>query len=303
MVQGQPNRLAEMEVFVAAAEAGGFTAAARRAGMTPSAVSKLIGRLEARLGTRLFNRTTRRLQLTLEGAGFLERARAILAEIEEAERFAAQGDLAVGKVRVSVNVPVGIHLLLPRVAGFLERHPGVALDIALTDRVVDLLEDRADLAIRNGPLRASSLRARRLGLVPHSLVASPAYLARHGVPRRPEELAGHRRLGFSYPRSLAGWPLEADGRALSIPSDGTILVSDGEALRHAALQGLGLARLARFQIRGDLAAGRLVPVLEGHTAGDGEEIHALYVGGRGPVPARVRALLDYLAASIGPEDL
>ncbi len=303
MVQGQPNRLAEMEVFVAAAEHGGFSAAARARAMTPSAVSKLVSRLEVRLGTRLFNRSTRKLQLTSEGAAFFERCRTILAQIEEAERCAGISEAPVGRVRVSVNVPVGTHIILPLIRPFVDRYPQVELDISLTDRVVDLLDERTDVAIRSGPLPDSSLRARKLGTTSMMIVAAPDYLQRHGVPASPSDLEGHARLGFSYPRAVEGWPMRVGAERLTVPIGGPVQISDGEALRRLVLEGLGMARLAHFQVRDDLAAGRLVQVLQEYTRKDSEEIHAVFVGSGGPMPARVRVLLDFLAGSIDQDSL
>jgi len=303
MVQGQSNRLAEMEVFVAVAEAGGFSAAARAGDMTPSAISKLVARLEARLGARLFTRSTRKLQLTAEGANFYERAKTILAQIEEAEQCAGVGEACAGLVRVSVNHPVGLDLLLPRVKTFLERFPDIELDISLTDRVVDLHDERADVALRSGPMSDSRLKARKLGWTRLLIVGSPDYFDRHGRPDTPADLDGHHRLGFSYSRAIKGWPMREHDQSITVPTKAPVRISDGEALRRLALEGLGLARLAHFSIKDDLAAGRLEAALAAYTAHDGEEIHAVFIGDGGPTPARVRALVDYLAETIGPDDL
>lgn len=289
------NRSGEMEVFVRVVELGGFSAAARASRMTPSAVSKLIARLEARLGARLVNRSTRRLQLTPEGAAFYERAVRILADLEEAERAAAGGERPAGRIRLSISVSFGVHLLAPILPNFLDRHPGVTLDIVQTDAVVDLLAERIDVAVRAGPLRSSSLVARKLGETRLHIVGSPAYLARHGEPRSLAELEGHNRLHFGYARAVEGWPLLSDGRRVLVPPLGVVQASDGEALRHLAIAGVGLARLAAFTTRADIAAGRLRPVLEDLNPGEMEEVHAVWAGGAGPLPARVRAMLDFLA--------
>ncbi len=178
--------------------------------MTPSAVSKLVARLEARLATQLVHRSTRKLQLTPEGQNFYERSVRVLADIDEAERCAAAGAAPRGRVRVNANVPFGHHLLMPLVPRFLELHPEVTLDIVLTDRVVDLMDERADIAIRWGPLPPSDLVARQLFDTGQAIVASPAYLERYGTPRTPQELEAHNRIGFNYRRSVAG--LAARGR-------------------------------------------------------------------------------------------
>jgi len=292
------NRSGEMEVFVRVVDLGGFSAAARALRMTPSAVSKLIARLEARLGARLVNRSTRKLQLTPEGSAFYDRAVRVLADLDEAERSAAAGASPRGRLRVNTNVPFGTHYLIPLLPGFLERHPEVTVEVTLTDTVVDLLEDRADVAIRVGPLKSSQLVARKLGESRMMLVASPAYLTAHGTPQTPGDLARHNLLGFSFARQSNGWPFrDADGSASAVVPTGNALVSDGESMRLLVLTGLGISRLSLFHIGPDVEAGRLVPVLEAYNPGDTESIHAVYVGG-GHLPARVRAFLDYLVETV-----
>jgi DNA-binding transcriptional LysR family regulator len=266
--------------------------------MTPSAVSKLVARLERRLGARLVNRSTRQLKLTVEGCNFYERAVRILAELDAAERGAARNADPYGRIRVSTNVPFGSHFLLPLVPEFLHRYPGITLDIALTDEVIDLLEERTDVAIRAGPMKNSQLHARKLGATPMTIVGAPSYLQQRGTPRTVADLEKHNRLGPSYERAIKGWPFTDRGVAKIFPVAGNAQASDGEALRQLALAGLGLARLAAFQVQADIAAGRLVAVLENFNPGDKEEVHAVFVGQGGHVPARVRALLDFLTAHV-----
>jgi len=295
------NRSGELEVFVRVVELGGFSAAARQFRMTPSAVSKLVARLETRLGVRLINRSTRKLQLTAEGSAFYERGVRILGDMDTAEREAAVGAAPRGRLRVNTNVPFGIHYLLPLLPGFLAEHPGVAVDVALTDAVVDLLEERADVAIRTGPLKASRLLARKLWESRMAVVASPAYIERHGEPRTPENLVAHNVLGFCFTRHIEGLPFrERFGKIITVPTTGNALVSDGEALRQLALAGLGIARLSSFHIAADLSAGRLVSILEAYNPGDIEPLHAVFLGQGGHLPARVRAFLDYLVAKAKP---
>jgi len=297
MARLEVNRSGEMEVFVAVVRLGGFSPAARAFRMTPSAVSKLIARLEARLGARLLNRSTRRLQLTPEGCAFYERAARILADLEEAERQAGTGEQPVGRIRLSTSASYGTHVLARCLAGFLARHPGISLEIVQTDIVIDLLAERVDVAVRAGPLRSSSLVARKLGETPMMVVAAPRYLETFGEPRTIAALEGHNRLGFGYARAVGGWPLRngEGGETVVVPTLGRVQASDGEALRHLALGGAGLARLAAFTVREDVAAGRLVPVLEHLNPGDRETFHAVFLGQGGPLPSRVRALLDFLA--------
>lgn len=292
------NRSGELEVFVRVIELGGFSAAARACGMTPFAVSKLVARLEQRLGTRLVNRSTRQLQLTPEGCAFYERGVRILADLDEAERCASADVAPRGRLRVNANVPFGHHFLLPLVPAFLAQHPDVTLDIMLTDEVIDILEQRTDVAVRAGPLKSSNLVARRLGATRMVIVGAPDYLARHGTPATPDELLAHNRLGANYARAQTGWPLLQNGHKTVVPVTGNAQASDGEALHRLAIAGLGLARLAAFQVRDDIVAGQLVPVLEECNPGDVEEIHAVYVGQGGYLPLRVRAFLDFLVKRI-----
>lgn len=298
MARLEVNRSGELEVFVQVIEQGGFSAAARVCGMTPSAVSKLVSRLERRLGSRLVNRSTRQLQLTPEGCAFYERGVRILADLSEAERCASAHSAPRGRLRVNANVPFGHHFLLPLVPAFLARHPDVTLDIVLTDEVIDILEQRTDVAVRAGPLKSSNLVARKLGQTHMVIVGSPDYLTRSGTPAAPGDLARHNLLGASYVRAQPGWPLRDTDGDIIVPVTGNAQASDGEALHRLTLAGLGLARLAAFQVREDIAAGRLLPVLDAFNPGDMEEIHAVFVGQGGYLPLRVRAFLDFLVERI-----
>jgi DNA-binding transcriptional LysR family regulator len=298
MARPDINRSGELEVFVRVIETGGFSAAARTLDMTPSAVSKLVARLEQRLGTRLLQRSTRQLQLTPEGCAFYERGLRVLADLEEAERCASAHAEPRGRLRVNSNVPFGQHFLLPLLPAFLERNPQVGVDLTLNDEVIDLLEQRTDVAVRAGPLKSSSLVARRLGATRMMIVAAPAYVARHGMPQDVEALLTHNRLDIAHPRAQSGWPLVVDGERRVVQTGGSARASDGEALRRLVLGGVGLARLAAFQVQADVAAGRLLPVLEPANPGDLEEVHAVFQGQGGYLPLRVRALLDYLVERV-----
>jgi DNA-binding transcriptional LysR family regulator len=295
MARAEINRSSEMDVFVRVVEQGGFSAAARACRMTPSAVSKLVARMEARLGARLVNRSTRAFQLTPEGCAFYERATRILADIEDAERSANAGEQPVGRIRVNTSASYATHILAPILPEFLDRHPRVTLDLVQTDLIVDLLAERTDVAVRAGPLKSSSLVARKLGDTAMVIVGARSYLERFGVPRTIDDIDRHNRLGFGYVRTVAGWPLSKNGETVVVPAAGRIQTSDGESLRQLALGGSGLARLAAFTVRDDIAAGRLVPVLEDLNPGDREAFHAIHVGQGGPLPSRARALLDFLA--------
>ncbi|MBE9603856.1 LysR family transcriptional regulator [Acetobacteraceae bacterium H6797] len=295
------NRAGEMEVFVAAAEAGSFSAAARRLNLSPSAVSKVVSRLEARLGTRLLLRTTRALQPTAEGVAYLERARQILAEIDEAERLVANGAGATprGRLRVNASVGIGERCIVPLLPDFLARYPEVEVDLTLTDAMVDLIESGVDIAIRIGELRDSGLMARKLMTSHRHIVASPEYLARHGTPQRPEDLLGHNCLRFNFRRAQDGWPFRdpATGEPFTLPVHGNCWTNNGPTQRQLCLDGLGLARLGAFHVERDIARGRLVTVLDEFNAGDIETVQAVYVGHR-HLAARQRAFIDFLAARL-----
>jgi len=298
MARSEINRSGEMEVFVRVVEQGGFTAAAKALSMTPSAVSKLVARLEARLGSRLINRSTRKLQLTAEGLSFHERALRVLADLDEAERLVSACAVPRGRLRVNSSVPFGVHHLLPLVPKFTALHPEVQLDVTITDQVIDLMDERAEVAIRIGPLRSSQLMARKLGRSRMVVVASPDYLARRGTPARPEDLAGHDLITFNFARHINTWPFDVEGEAVQFPAQGRVTVGDGESAAILALAGQGLTRLSIFHIAQDIKAGRLVPVLEAFNPGDAEDVSAVYVGHAGPLPARVRAFIDFLVAEV-----
>jgi DNA-binding transcriptional LysR family regulator len=302
MPRPEVNRSGEMEVFVRAVELGGFSVAARALRMTPSAVSKLVARLERRLGARLINRSTRKLLLTAEGQAFLERAHRVLADLDEAERAVTAGAVPRGLVRVNCNVPFGLHRLLPLVPRFTAAHPEVRLDITLTDRVIDLMDERADVAIRVGSMRPSQLMARKLGQSRMAVVAAPTYLARRGVPQTPDDLDAHNCIAFNFARHVDEWSFVVDGTHVSLPARGDVVAGDGEISRRLALAGQGVTRLSLFHIRPDIKARRLVPILEAYNPGDVEEVNVVYVGHGGRVPARVRALIDFLAEEVNLDD-
>lgn len=295
------NRAGEMDVFVQAVELNSFSAAGRRLGMSPSAVSKMISRIEDRLGTRLLVRSTRTLQLTPEGEIYRQRALRIVAEIEEAERAVAFGATAAprGRLRVNSSVPVGVCCILPLVPKFLECYPEVELDVSLSDDVVDLIEERADIAIRVGPMRNSSLKARKLFESRVVVIASPDYVAKHGMPAHPRDLAGHNCLNFNFRRIQDEWPFRdrETGATEMLAVSGNFLANNGVTVQQMCLAGLGIARLGLFHVRDDILAGRLIPLLEEYNPGDIEMTHAVFVGHE-YLAARVRSFVDFLAENI-----
>ncbi|MCS0495538.1 LysR family transcriptional regulator [Ancylobacter sp. MQZ15Z-1] len=288
------DRARELEVFSAVARTGSFSAAGRALQLTPSAISRTIDRIEARLGVRLLIRSTRALTLTAEGLGYLGAARRILADLDEAERVIADQGAPRGRLRVSAAFSHGRLCVVPLLGDFARRYPHILVDISLTDTVVDVAGGQADVAIRFGPLADSALTARRIGETGRSIVASPAYLARHGTPRVPEDLHGHNCLNFNFRRAEPVWPFRREGRDYALTVTGNIEANNGETLGQLALDGVGITRVGNFGVVDDLAAGRLVPLLEAFNPGDVEPIHAVFVGGAN-MPARVRVFVDFLA--------
>ncbi|TCP36082.1 LysR family transcriptional regulator [Sphingomonas sp. BK235] len=291
------NRLGEMMIFLAVAEHGSFVAAARALRITPSAVSRAIARLEQRLGAQLASRTTRALALTAEGRSYRERVEGLVAEIDAVERSFGVERTPRGTLRVNASVPFGTHCLLPILPTYLRENPAVTVDLTLTDALVGLVEERADVAIRIGPLRDADARARRLGRSTMAVVASPTYLRERGTPTHPRDLEDHVCLRFNFRRAVDSWPFLIDGRTVQRIPSGPFLGSSGEAVRLMAVAGGGIARLGRFHVAADLAAGRLEEVLVSYNPGDGEDIHALFVSHE-RLALRVRSFVDFMVRDL-----
>jgi DNA-binding transcriptional LysR family regulator len=293
------DRLDDMIAFIRVVESRSFTAAAERLGLSKSVVSRRLTELENRLGTRLLNRTTRSLSLTPAGQTFFERARAILADVEEAEQAVAElGRDPRGLLRVNAPMSFGILHLAPAVADFMARFPNVELDLDLTDRFVDLVEEGWDIAVRIGRLRDSSLIARKLAPSRLVTVASPAYLERRGRPERPEELTRHECLLYTTLSNPSVWHFRADGDLRSVRVQGRMRVNNGDTILEAVRAGLGLAVLPTFMLSDDLRSGRLVTVLDAFEATD-FAIYAVWPHHRHLSP-KVRAFVDFLAERFGP---
>ncbi|MFN7129793.1 MAG: LysR family transcriptional regulator [Brevundimonas sp.] len=288
------DRAREMEVFAAVAQSGSFSAAGRTLDLTPSAVSRTIDRIEARLGVRLMLRTTRVLTLTAEGQTYLAAARRILADLDDAERVIADQGAPRGRVRVSASLAHGRQRVVPLLGEFARLYPHILIDFNLTDVVVDVAAGQADVAIRFGPLSDSPLTARRLGETGRTIVASPDYLARRGAPQVPEDLHEHDCLNFNFRRAEPVWPFRRDGRDYALTVKGPIEANNGETLTQLALAGVGVTRVGNFSVADAIEMGRLVPLLEAFNPGDREAIHAVFVGGAN-MPARVRVFVDFLA--------
>ena len=293
------DRTAELEAFLAVAQEGSLSAAARRLGLTPSSVSRVVARTEARLGVRLLLRTTRRLKLTAEGEVYARAARRILADLDETEGGMADQAAPRGLLRVSMALAYGRMVVMPLLGEFLRRYPDIKLDIELSDQLADVAGGRTDVAIRFGPLPDSGLLARKLDETGRTVVAAPDYLRRAGMPLRPADLQSHSCLDFSFRRVQAGWPFREDGQDRLLGIKGSLVANNGETLVQLAAQGMGVARVGTFAVAANIAAGRLVPLLEAFNPGDTEAIHAVFVGGT-TLPARVRVFVDFLAGQIRP---
>jgi DNA-binding transcriptional LysR family regulator len=292
------DRLDAMAAFVKVAEAGSLSGAARGLGCSLASVSRQLAALEARLGGRLLHRTTRRLALTEAGREFYERAKRILGEVEEAER--ALSDSAAtpsGRLRLSAPSLIGRLHVAPLLPEFLAQHARVSVDLTLLDRPVDPVEEGVDLALRIGPLDEGGALARRLGSVHLVICAAPSYLARRGMPLLPQELADHDCLVFAAPDG-AEWHFAEGGRKLGLRVPARLSANALDPLVAAALGGAGVVRAPCWQLAEHIRAGQLVRLLAPYER-PAAPIHALFPSGR-PLPAKVRAFVDFLAARWAP---
>ncbi len=295
------DRPGEMAVFVRVVETGGFSSAARATGLTPSAVSKLIGRLEDRLGARLLHRTTRSLGLTHEGVAFYQRSVRILRDIDEAEQAISQLHMVPrGRLKVNAAVAFAIYQIVPILPEFLSRYPEMHIELTVNDKVVDLVEEGVDVAIRLGARLDSSLISRPLAIDHRIICAAPAYLDRHGVPELPGDLVRFNCLTWiGNQGELNDWPFAGPGGPYTVTVRGNTEVNNGEALYEMTMAGLGIARMAGFRVGGALKAGRLVALLGEQHREEPLPIHALYPHRRHLLP-KVRAFVDFLTEKFTP---
>ena len=294
------DHASEMAAFVRVVDAKGFSAAAPALGLTPSAVSKLVTRLEARLGVRLLQRTTRALHLTQEGDAFYESARRIVDDIETLESRIVDGRGAPqGLLRVTTSLAFATHQLTPILAEFLARYPAIQFALLPTDRLVDMVEEGVDIAIRIGRLADTSFMARRIGEDKRVICASPDYLARHGTPRRPQDLLRHECILSRERAYLNRWSFRIEDEIREIAVGGRLAVDEGDTQLQLALQGIGIVRLTRLTVAQAVRAGRLVSLLPDFSAEQPLPINAVYPHRRHLAP-KVPAFVDFLIEKFTP---
>ena len=287
----------EMEAFVRSVELASFSGAARELRLTPSAVSKLVMRLEHALRVKLLYRTTRHIHPTPEGELFLARCRRILAEMEDAEMEAGRTrDRPRGRLRMHIGVGVAMHVIVPALPRFFERNPEVQIDLFIEDRRVDLARENIDISVRPWAPEQGNLVVRTIFEFERVLVASPAYVRRHGAPRSPEELGRHRCMGVSTIPSNRHWLFRMPGGPRAFEVVPGAAVNNADCVYQFALAGMGVARLNEFIVAAALREGRLVQLLRSFHCDEHLQMLAIYPQERHRLP-RVRAMLDFLQAN------
>ncbi|RDU97771.1 LysR family transcriptional regulator [Trinickia dinghuensis] len=292
------DRLESMAIFARVVERGSFAAAAEDFRLTGTMVGHHVRALETRLGGRLLNRTTRRQSLTELGAQYYERCRLILAEVRDAEALGAElhGE-ARGRLRVLSPVSFGVHVLAPACIDYRAEHPNVEIDLVVSDRALDLVDEGFDIAIRIGDLPDSSLVARRLRPYRSVVCAAPSYLARHGAPSVPTDLSRHQCLGLAHPVASRQWRLHGPEGEVVVPVSLVFSANNGEALRMAALSGLGIVMQPEILLADDLRDGRLVLVLPDYEPA-ARPMHLLMASDRKP-PAKIGTFADFVVKRFG----
>ena len=290
------DRFQSLIAFARVVEVGSFARAADRLAISVSAVSRQVSDLESHLGVRLLNRTTRRLSMTESGQAFYERCVQLLADLEEAEEaVSASAVVPRGTLRITASISFGAGYLAPAIAEFRERHPQVRFDIELSDRAVDLVDERIDLAIRIGDIGSQALIGRRIGIAQMVCCAAPAYLAKHGVPRTPADLVSHACLTYEYSSGGNLWHFtDAANHAHEVNVSGIAHANNGAMLAALAVAGVGVTLEPDFIVAPDVRAGRLVRLLRDY-APPAIGINAAYPSRR-HLSAKVRAFIDFLAA-------
>jgi DNA-binding transcriptional LysR family regulator len=290
------DRWQELRIFVRAAESGSFSRAARELQLSQPSVSRVIGELEARLGVKLLLRTTRRIAVTDAGALFLDRAREILADMEDAEDAARGLDSLRGLIRLALPVVYGTRAIIPLLPKFLALHPELKVEMAVSDARQDLVAEGADVAIRLGELDDSVFGARKLETLERMLVASPGYLRVRGTPKRPADLAAHDCIFGPGNFGRDSWSFSRGGAEISVDVRGRIHTNSGPGAFASVMAGLGIAMVSTVMAGPEIKQGLLVPLLRGYRLSP-VEVHAVFPGGPRP-STKVRALVDFLVEEL-----
>tara|TARA_R110000751_G_scaffold196560_1_gene301789 strand:+ start:386 stop:1282 length:897 start_codon:yes stop_codon:yes gene_type:complete len=293
------DRWHEMAVFIRVAEGGSLSRAARELEVSQPSISRILGNLEARLGTTLLLRTTRSISLTEAGSLYLERAKYLLAEMEEAEQATRGVDSLHGVIRLAMPVLYGVREVIPALATFLARHPDLRVEMIMSDARQNLVTDGVDVAIRLGvgPLEDSTFGARRLALVERLVVAAPSYLATHGAPANPSELTRHHCIVQHGLFGRESWRFTHDQTVTSVDVPAKLWINSAPGILAAAVAGLGIALATRIMVKEELRMGQLTQLLDGYRL-DPAEVYAIFPAGPRP-SAKVRAIVEHLAASLG----
>ncbi len=286
----------ELKNFVSIVDSGSIVAASEHLSQTNSAVSRSLSRLENKLNVTLLERTTRTLKLTQEGQLFLDKARKILNDLNEAEDSLLKADSDIsGIIRVDSATPFVLHVIAPFMKEFIGLYPNIEIELNSNDQIIDLLQHKTDIAFRFGELTDSSLHAKLICKSRLYVVASPDYLLQNGHPQHPQDIQNHAVIGFSKVKHLNTWPLQVEGERLKLQPK--LKASNGETVRRLALEGLGITCLSAFMIAQDLKQGRLIALFEDQIEHDYQSIHAVYYQ-QEHLPKRVRLFIDFLAQKL-----
>ncbi|MEM6450643.1 MAG: LysR substrate-binding domain-containing protein [Cyanobacteria bacterium P01_D01_bin.105] len=289
------DRISTLRLFCRVAILGSFTAAGQEIDLSQPSVSRIISKLEKDLGAALFVRSTHAVKLTEAGSDYLARIEPLLGALEEANHLVRSDGKLQGRLRVGSAISFAVREIIPRLPDFLEQHPNLNVDLVLTDSFQDLIDQGIDVALRFGPLRDSTMVARRLGVTPRLIAASPAYLAKAGTPKTPADLAGHQVIIGPSSMGSTGWTFKKDGKTLSVRVEGQLMVTVNDAATVAAVAGMGIISTSFWGCRAELESGELIQLLTDWEIGT-VEVNALLAGGKSAKPS-ARTFADYLVAS------
>lgn len=288
------DKLKAFEAFVKVVDTGGFTRAAEALGMPKATVSTLVQDLEAQLGTRLLHRSTRRVTLTADGAAYYERCVQVLDDVREADASVSSRQGAPsGRLRVDMTTAMASYLVREAVPDFLQRYPGISLELGCTDRPINLVSEGVDCVIRVGPIQDSAMAARRVGSMRFVTCAAPSYLAVHGEPRHPHELKLHHWVNYFGGGRVASWDFAKDGERIELRPEGGLALNDSNVYEDACVAGLGVGQLPAFLVEWHARAGRLVPVMPDWQI-EALPVHALYPSNR-HLSTKVQAFVEWIA--------